>query len=253
MEYLTNCIRNDIVSFQTYSAKLFNTEKIRLINDSDSDSDSDYFQNIYKILNSEPADLSGCIEQFLGPDILANPILKNSKLSPAESAKLELPLSLSELDAAVKQANTRSAPGLDGLNTAFKTKFWGILRIPLLRYANCCFKKGELTPTFKTASIWLIPKKGSHQNIKNWRPISLLSNLYKIISRALNTRLKSTTDTITSRAQKGFTSSRYLQEVLINVIEFIGHCKSNNLPGVVLSIDYSKAFDTLSIKFLTEC
>ena len=197
--------------------------------------------------------MSGCIEQFLGLDILANPILKNSKLSPAESAKLELPLSLSELDAAVKQANTRSAPGLDGLNTAFITKFWGILRIPLLRYANCCFKKGELTPTFKTASIRLIPKKGSHENIKNWRPISLLSNLYKIISRALNTRLKSTTDTITSRAQKGFTSSRYLQEVLINVIEFIGHCKSNNLPGVVLMIDYSKAFDTLSIKFLTEC
>ena len=61
------------------------------------------------------------------------------------------------------------------------------------------------------------------------------------------------TDTITSRAQKGFTSSKYLQEVLINVIEFIGHCKSNNLPGVVLSINYSKAFDTLSIKFLTEC
>ena len=39
-------------------------------------------------------------------ELLIKFILKNSKLSPAESAKLELPLSLSELDAAVKQANT---------------------------------------------------------------------------------------------------------------------------------------------------
>ena len=62
-----------------------------------------------------------------------------------------------------------------------------------------------------------------------------------------------TTDRITSRAQKGFTSSRYLQEVLINVIEFIGHCNSEKKDALVISIDYAKAFDTVSIKFLSEC
>ena len=80
-----------------------------------------------------------------------------------------------------------------------------------------------------------------------------MSNLYKVLSRAINNRLITTTDRITSRAQKGFTKSRYLQEVLINVIEFIGHCQAADFNGFVLSIDYAKAFDTLSIKFMKEC
>jgi hypothetical protein len=39
-----------------------------------------------------------------------------------------------------------------------------------------------------------------------------------------------------SRAQKGFTSECYIQEVLINVIENIAHCKKNNVPACILSI-----------------
>ncbi len=55
-----------------------------------------------------------------------------------------------------------------------------------------------------------------------------------------------------SRAQKGFTSERYIQEVLINVIENIAHCKSQNIPGCILSIDQAKAFDTISHAYMKE-
>ena len=44
-----------------------------------------------------------------------------------------------------------------------------------------------------------------------------------------------------------------MQEVLINVMEFIGHCNSEKKDAVIISIDYSKAFDTVSIKFMSEC
>jgi hypothetical protein len=47
--------------------------------------------------------------------------------------------------------------------------------------------------------------------------------MYKIISRAVNNRLKSVINRFTSRAQKGFTNHRYIQEVLINVCETISH------------------------------
>ena len=72
-----------------------------------------------------------------------------------------------------------------------------------------------------------------------------MSNLYKVLSRALNNRLKTTTDRITSRAQKGFTSSRCLQEVLINVIGFIGRCNAEKNDVVIISIDYAKALHLL--------
>ena len=75
--------------------------------------------------------------------------------------------------------------------------------------------------------------------------------MYKLISRALNTRLEKVINRICSRSQKGFNKSRYAQEVLINVWESIAHCKTNNINGVVLAVDMAKAFDTLSNSFLS--
>jgi hypothetical protein len=96
-----------------------------------------------------------------------------------------------------------------------------------------------------TAKIKLIPKKGNTSQIRNWRPISLLSNFYKIISRLINSRLQKVTDRVLSRAQKGFTKSRQIQEVIINCTESMEHCRKNNIKGVLVSIDQSKAFDSV--------
>ena len=103
-----------------------------------------------------------------------------------------------------------------------------------------------------TAKIRLIPKKGDCSKIKNWRPISLLNCIYKVISKSINNRLKKTVDTITSRAQKGFTNSRYIQEVLINVCHNIVHCNTTGTPAFVLSLDQRKAFDSVRHDFMTE-
>jgi hypothetical protein len=126
---------------------------------------------------------------------------------------LEEELSIEELDSSLDGANLQSAAGIDGISTKFIKRFWFIFRYPLYRYARVAFRKGALTQSFKSAIIKLIPKKGSAKDIKKWRPISLLSCMYKIISRAVNNRLQSVVNRFTSRAQKGFTKHRYIQEV----------------------------------------
>ena len=214
---------------------------------------TDYYAQLYRKPSTDPATYAGTIEGFLGEEICAHPVVRGSILSDTEKAALDSPFLICELDKAAKQANKKSAPGPDGLSTKFILKFWHYLRTPLFNYALCCFEKGSLSGTFKTACVRLIPKKGDTTKLKNWRPISLLSNLYKILSRALNNRLNTVMDKITSRAQKGFTSSRYLQEVLINVIECIANCKVKNINAAIVAIDMAKAFDTLSHGFLSEC
>jgi hypothetical protein len=69
--------------------------------------------------------------------------------------------------------------------------------------------------SFRSEKIRLIPKKGDLTVLKNWRPISLLNCFYKIISRVIALRLKRVMDKITAVAQKGFSSTKYCQEVLI--------------------------------------
>jgi hypothetical protein len=64
--------------------------------------------------------------------------------------------------------------------------------------------------------------------------------------------LNTVVNRICSRSQKGFNNSRFTQECLINVIESISHCNTNNINGAIVAVDMAKAFDTLSHGFLRE-
>ena len=78
-----------------------------------------HFEKIYEKDPNENDNISGCIEDFLGQDIVNNPIVTSRKLSQDEKDTLDRPLSLEDLDVALQGANSSSAPGIDGINTKF--------------------------------------------------------------------------------------------------------------------------------------
>jgi hypothetical protein len=107
-----------------------------------------------------------CIEDFLGPEVVANNIVQNSKLLLSERNYFDRDLTIQELDTAVNKMNLQSAGSLDGIPTKFLKKFWAYFRFPLTNYANFSFETGHLTQSFNSAGIKLIPKKGDITNIK---------------------------------------------------------------------------------------
>jgi exonuclease III len=218
---------------------------------------SKYIEKFYKELydipeNLKNKDLTGCIENFLGEEICNNPTVRKMKISQEEKERLDGPFTLEELDRALEDSNMKSAPGIDGINNKFIKLIWHMVRVPLLKYAECCFEKKQLTETLNTACIKLIPKKGDLKQIKNWRPISLLSCYYKIISRVINHRLGSVIDKVTSRGQKAYNSKRYIQEVILNLNGAANYCINTGKSGLIMSIDQQKAFDTVLHDFCNE-
>jgi hypothetical protein len=205
-----------------------------------------YYEDLYRLDNT----VGGTIEDFLGPAICNHPTVTGSKLSVAESTELDLPLGIGELDTALENANLRSAPGIDGYSYRFISEFWYLFGTPLFFCARDGLDNNNLPEFFKTAVLKLIPKKGDLSKIGNWRPISLLSNFYKIVSRAINTRIQKVVDRVLSRAQKGFTKSRQIHEVIINCTETMDYCSRNGIKGVIASIDQSKAFDSVSHSYM---
>jgi hypothetical protein len=149
---------------------------------------TDYYSNLYK-RNDNITVANFTIDDFLG-DVAHHPDVVGSKLNDAEKADLERPLTIQELDKSIKKAKKNTAPGIDGVSNRFISRFWEFYRVPLYKYAMCCFNTGSLTENFRSAKIRLIPKKGDLTNLKNWRPISLLNCFYKIISRTITTRLQ---------------------------------------------------------------
>jgi exonuclease III len=206
---------------------------------------NEHIKNFYSNLYRKDEGVEGEIEDFLGEEICQHPLVSNSKLTPLEKEKLEQDLKIDELDVALNESNLKSAPGIDGFSNLFISKFWYLLKIPFFKCCKACLSDGSLIETFATAQIKLIPKKGDTTKIKNWRPISLLSNFYKILSRAVNNRLKTVVNRVLSRAQKGFTKSRQIQEVILNLSETIDYCKRANIKGAVICVDQMKAFDSV--------
>ena len=217
---------------------------------SDDDRDlhiTNFYKNLYR-KDSLDEDLK--VEDYLGPSICEHKVVVNSKLTDNERAGLEMPLTISELDRAVEESNKKSASGIDGYSAKFIHKFWCIFRKPFFQSVTFCINTGNLTDNFKTAYIKLLPKKGDISKIKNWRPISLLSNFYKILSRAINNRLKKVVDRVLGRSQKGFNPTRLIHEVILNTCENIHYCKKNNITGCIVAVDQSKAFDSVAHSFI---
>ncbi len=205
-----------------------------------------YYANLYK----KDCWVGGEIDNFLGPHISNHPLVLASKLNEQEKEELDAPLSLDELDKSLLKANLRSAPGIDGYSYRFIKQFWYIFRYPLFKCATEGLGNHSLPEFFMTAVIKLIPKKGDLTKLGNWRPISLLSNFYKLVSRVINTRIQKFVDRLLSRAQKGFSKLRQIQEVIINCREAMDYCNKQNIEGVIASIDQSKAFDSVSHAYM---
>jgi len=210
----------------------------------------DYYKDIYSQPNTQSKTTTlEDINDFLGP-VKDHPIVQNAKLDNNERDELDSEITMQELTKSIGDANLSSAPGADGISNRFIKRFWDYFKKPLLNLCNSCYSNGELPMIFRTANIKLIPKKGELSKIKNWRPISLLNCFYKIISRVITARLRKYMDKMTPICQKGYSSTRYCQEVLISVVEGIEKCKVNKKKGVVISLDIKKAFDSLSHSFL---
>ena len=121
----------------------------------------------------------------------------------------------------------------------------------IIRSINDGFTKGLLSVTQREGIITCIPKDNKPRNqIKNYRPISLLNCIYKIASGVIALRIKSTLHKVIHADQTGFIAGRYIGENTRLVYDIMHFTEENNIPGLLLLIDFEKAFDSVSWSFL---
>lgn len=88
----------------------------------------------------------------------------------------------------------------------------------------------------------LIAKKDSDlQDIKNWRPLTLLNADYKVIAKAIANRIKSVLPKLINYDHTGFMSGRNISENIRLIDSIISHTKNNDIPGLLLFLDFEKS------------
>ena len=86
--------------------------------------------------------------------------------------------------------------------------------------------------------------------MKNWHPISLLNVDQKIGSSVIGSRIKPLLEIIISPSQKGFLKGCYIGKCTRLIYDLIERAEEENIPGILLLIDFEKAFDTVEWSFM---
>ena len=89
--------------------------------------------------------------------------------------------------------------------------------------------------------------------MNNWRPLTLLNTLYKLISGCIAERIKPALPDLIHPDQKGFVAGRYIGEAIRTTYDTLNFAKENNRAGLILLIDFEKAYDSISFLFIQKC
>ena len=119
--------------------------------------------------------------------------------------------------------------------------------------------KGDLLALFKKlesedlnlarlnyGTVILIPKEPDAKNLKKFRPISLLNCSFKIFSKVLNNRLLKICARLIPPNQCAFINGRFILESVVAAHEIIHEIARKKDSGVILKLDYEKAYDRVS-------
>ena len=175
-----------------------------------------------------------------------------TKLNDNQRMFCEEEINMSEIETVLKLFRKNKTPGIDGLTLEFYLKFWNKLKIPLLDCFNKSIREGELSSTQKMGIITLLDKGKDKTLLKNWRPITLLNMDYKIFTKVLAERIKQILPNIIHHNQVGYVKNRNILDNIRTVADILHYTKVYGDSGVLVCIDFRKAFDSVSWDFMFE-
>lgn len=125
--------------------------------------------------------------------------------------------------------------------------------VPAFTHFICSIITSNTVPQFlKVAKVIVIHKKGDKKDINNYRPISLLPVLSKILERFLNTQITQHISDHLDKNQFGFTKKIGCIDALTEVLDYVRDNKSKKFLSSAFYLDITKAFDTVNHQILIE-
>ena len=215
-----------------------------------------FMQKIYKKqegLKTSKEDLLDFLSKDSDNAVTAE--LEKRKLTSNEREELEGPITKEEMtDQLFKHMKPHSAPGIDGFTVDWVKSFWDDLSDLCCNAVNNCYERGQLTTMLKTAIMKLL-RKGDKCRLEatNYRPISLLSVFYKIASGVITRRLDKVINKVIGRQQKAYSKVKNITSVLLNIINMIDQAGKTKRSGLLVAIDFKKAFDSINLNFIDSC
>lgn len=200
----------------------------------------DYFQRLLGVVQEAP---------IFAQDDITN-LLRPSSPSTHQSS-LDSPFSSEEIKAAFFSLPRNKASGPDGFSSEFFCSCWSVVGAEVTEAVTEFFSSGKLLKQLNATSLVLIPKIPNATSMSDFRPISCLNTMYKVISTLLAGRLKALLPAVIGHSQSAFMPGHlFLENVLLATEIVHGYSRKNIEPSAMLKVDLRKAFDSVRWDFI---
>ena len=191
-----------------------------------------FYEDLYKSNNID----KDCVHDY----IMSQEV---KELSHEEKAKCEGLMNMTECKKAVFSMKKNKAPGIDGLPIEFYQVFWNEIGETVVNALNESFRKGQMSLSQRKGLITLIYKKGNSDELKNWRPVTLLNYDYKIAAFVLALRTQKVLSSVIMENQVGYIKGRLGGFNVRIVQDMIEYMNEKGIEGAMMLVDFTKAFD----------
>ena len=157
-----------------------------------------------------------------------------------------------EIESIIGNLNSRKTIGPNSIPTRILKEFENMLKTPLTVIINISFQTGIFPEQCKIAHITSVFKKGDTLDSSNYRPVSLLSNISKILEKAMYTRLYKFLDKFKCLYEKqvGFRNFHSTNHALVSITEEIKQSLDKGEFAWGFFLYFRKTFDTVNHNIL---
>jgi len=162
-----------------------------------------------------------------------------------EGGSLIKPFLVAEVKEAIWECDSFKSPGPDDVNFGFIKDFWPELKDDVMRFVSEFHRNGKLAKGINAMFIALIPKVDNPQRLHDFRPISLVGSLYKILAKVLANRLRVVLSSVVSETQSTFVKNRQILHGILIANEVVDEAHKLKKELLLFKVDFEKAYDSV--------
>ena len=171
-------------------------------------------------------------------------------LSVGEGGSLIKPFSEGEVKEAIWDCDSFKSPGPDGVNFGFIKEFWIELKDDVMRFVSEFHRNGKLAKGINATFILLIPKVDNPQRLNDFRPISLVGSMYKILAKLLANILRLVMSSVVAETQSAFVKNRQILDGILIANEVVDEACKLKKELMLFKVDFEKAYDSVGWGYL---
>ncbi|GJZ47587.1 RNA-directed DNA polymerase, eukaryota [Tanacetum coccineum] len=169
----------------------------------------------------------------------------NNRLSTDQVVDLDRGVSRDEIRVAVWDCEDNKSPGPDGFTFEFFKRYWRFVGPDFCFAVECFFDNGTFPMGCNSSFIALIPKVMDAKFVTDFRPISLIGCVYKVITKILANRLAMVISDLVSDTKSTFFANRQILDGPFILNELLDWCKRKKKQSMIFKVVFAKAYDSV--------